>query len=157
MASEGPSNQEALSILKADVNKFNELRRQDPRRRFDFTGADLSGANLTNANIGGCVWAKASFKGANLTDAVCTGADLRGANFHGANLHNANLHHANLRGADFRGAKVHKFDGAIPGRLCVGLASFEGVSWDQDYLASVIEVLNTNSQWKITYKIEPKK
>ncbi len=124
------TKEEALGLLKSNVERFNELRENDQER------LDLSGANFQKANLSG-----AQLNGDNLEDADFRGADLTEASFH----------HATLNGADMREAKCSP--DTRRGRFCVSAASFERVSWDKSFLEEVLAVLNQNKNWDIKYEI----
>jgi len=145
--------EELLQLLKADVARFNEYRRQstDP---IDFSGIDLNGANLKGADLRRINFQGACFRGADLSEAEMTGAVLDGADPRGATLRGTNFHHASLRGADLRAAR---FTARTPrGRLCINLSSFEGAAWDRSHLEEILSILNQNRDWLIKYELVAK-
>lgn len=131
--------EEAVRLLLSDVTAFNERRRESPRDPLELSGVDLAGANLQRANLG---------------DANLRGSDLQGADLRRADLTDATLHRADLRGADLRGAKIGGFVG--DGRICLHPHCFENTLYDKAQLEGILEVLNRNGAWQITYQITPK-
>jgi len=101
-----------VALLKNDITRWNEHRKNHPHATYrlagedlsqgyffegDFSNLDLQGVNLNRACLIG-----ADFRGANLTDANLEKAYLSEATLCGANLNNANLTGADLNSADLR-------------------------------------------------------
>jgi uncharacterized protein YjbI with pentapeptide repeats len=116
------ANKQQLSILKQDVQAWNEWRKKNPATRPDLSeaglaGANLRGANLRGANLGGAELASADLQEAILPGATLVEANLQEANLHKADLsfadltfaylHNANLTNARLWKADLTAAKLN--------------------------------------------------
>ncbi len=142
--------EELVQLLKADVSRFNEYRRQS-QDAIDFSGIDLSGANLKGADLRRINFQGANLRGVDLSEAEMTGALLDRADLQGATLLGTNFHHASLRGADLRGAS---FTARTPrGRLCVNLTAFEGARWDKSHMEEILSVLNQNRDWQIKYEL----
>ena len=121
------ADQDLITLLKTDLNAWNELRGNSPiGRRADLSNANLRGMNLKEANLVAC----------NLQDADLENADLRGAylyfsdatranlsrsklsdaHFHGVNLTGANLSFSELSGAQLFDTNISQVDftGAEP-------------------------------------------
>jgi len=147
------TKEDALDLLKKDVARFNELRKND-EERLDLRGVSLRECNLKGADLRRIDFSGASFQRANLSEALFTGDFLQGTDFSDADLTGADFHHSRMQGANMRGAKI-SYD--YPrGRLCVHANSFEKVGWDREFLEQVLAVLNQNRDWTIEYKIIPK-
>ncbi|MBI4301554.1 MAG: pentapeptide repeat-containing protein [Chloroflexi bacterium] len=127
---------ELLELIKKDVAKFNQMRRDNPREVIDLSGTNLEGINLEEANL--------------------SHANLRGANLKNARLNGVNLHSADLTDADLRGADLG--DLAIPDRrrFCLHPAALSSVRYDKAQLETMLNILNANRDWLIKYEIVPK-
>ena len=144
------TKEEALGLLKSNVERFNELR-ENGEEKLDLSGVNLSGTNLEKANLRRITFAGANFQKANLSGAQLTGDNLEDVDFRGADLTDASFHHATLQGADMREVKCSP--DTRRGRFCVSAASFERVSWDKSFLEEVLSILNQNKNWDIKYEI----
>ena len=112
-------DKEHLDVLLKGVEAWNALRKGEPQRRFDLSGADLRGKNLkkvdfsntdlTGAVLKGSNMSEADLRGASFDKAMLKGALLYDAILHDASLQEAVLEEAGLDGADFRAAVL---DGA---------------------------------------------
>jgi uncharacterized protein YjbI with pentapeptide repeats len=120
---ERPVNTEHLALLKQDVKRWNEWRRNNtpasPDLRYlrkadlreaDLTGADLRGADLRKADLRNADLTRAYFRGAHLREADLREADLTGAHLAGAHLSWADLTRARLTGAHLRGTNLRDTD-----------------------------------------------
>jgi len=152
---EVPSREQVVELLKTDVTKFNEMRLETGRKPIDLSGVDLSGQDLGGADLGRCNLTGSNLRGANLQGAATGGAILDKADFRDTNLVDCNFHHCNMRGVDLRGATLTPLLGGM-GKMCVNAHSFEGVRYDKEHLAKMIEALNLNSDWQIKYEIVPR-
>lgn len=99
---------ESSAVLREELLA---IKRGEPRRRRDFTGAELAGIDLGGVDLEGLFFegadlSGANLAGANLKDAVLARANLKGARLPGAKLERANLGRATLNGADFTGANL---------------------------------------------------
>ena len=70
------SNDQLLELIKTDVKKFNEYRKENPEQEIDFSHVDLRGANLFGADLRGVDLIGADVRGANLTWADMDGANM---------------------------------------------------------------------------------
>ncbi len=86
------TKEEMVDLLKSDVKKWNEWRKNDRDVLPDLQGADLSHTDLQ----------KADFSNADLTEAKLIHADLTGADLSLANLHKTDLREADLTEADLQ-------------------------------------------------------
>jgi uncharacterized protein YjbI with pentapeptide repeats len=144
-----------LALVQQGVEAINRFAEQNPNAELDLSGADLAGRDLRSARLMG-----ADLRGANLSDCDLREARLTNANFTGADLRNADargaaFHHANLTGADLRGLSLDPFS-AEALVMCISPTTFEGARWDRQRLEHILEILNLNSDWKISYQITPK-
>ena len=102
----------ALSLLEAGIDSWNQWRSQHPNQAIDLSGQDLShgyffegnfkGINLSGANLQRVCLIGADLAGADLAGADLTGAYLGDANLAGTNLSQAILTETNLDRADLR-------------------------------------------------------
>lgn len=145
---------EAIQLLKTDLGRFNQWKRDNPQERLDLSGADLREANLRGAQLGNVNLSGADLRNADLTDAVLSGGDLTGANLEGATLVGANLHRIVWRDVNLRHARIGGFAGE--GRLCMTESSFEGAPWEREQLEEMLRIMNLNRNWKIEYRLVPK-
>ncbi|HKQ78540.1 MAG TPA: pentapeptide repeat-containing protein [Blastocatellia bacterium] len=99
------ANHEQLELLKQDIVKWNEWRRERRQERITIK-PDLRGTNLSAANLCGADLEGADLSEANLSGATLFGTRLIGANLCSARLCGAHLSGANIRGANFSEAKV---------------------------------------------------
>ena len=108
-------------LIKKDIQKWNEWRRENLSKKIDLQGANLRLANLQYADL----------QGANLQY-----ADLRVANLRRAKLQGANLQYADLRRAKLQGADLH---GAIWDFSCLPLwcGSFDKIV-DDRFIAQIV-------------------
>ena len=115
-----------IDLLRRDVTKWNQWRKEHPGVAIDLRGAELSGVNLSGANLikadlSEAELSEANLRGANLIKAdlssakligadlinvILIGADLSSAKLTGADLIGANLINAILSGADLSGAEL---------------------------------------------------
>ena len=110
-------------LLKEDVFKWNNWRKDNHNFRIDFnqvnlskidlSGADLSNinfcnANLSRANLTNTDLTQSDFNNADLSKTNFTNAQFRKTKFVGANLSGANLKSADLRGKNLSNAKLTK-------------------------------------------------
>ena len=109
-----------LGILRASIENWNLMRRQEPDvkpdlreanlSQADLSRADLRQADLVQANLSWADLSEADLSEANLSGANLSWARLREANLSGADLHEANLHEANLRQVDLSQADLREAD-----------------------------------------------
>lgn len=100
----------ALTLLKQDIQQWNQWRASHNHEPCSLAHADLSNGyffegDFRGVDLSGTVLASACLIGANLQ-----GANLRGANLRGAYLDKANLNGADIRDADFRQAHIASVD-----------------------------------------------
>ncbi len=93
-----------FSLLKSNVESWNQWRSEQPDAPCDLAGYDLSHSYLfegdfRGVNFSGANLQRACLIGADLTGADLTGADLTGAYLGDATIYGANLSHANLTDA----------------------------------------------------------
>ena len=148
------SDQKYLEALRAGVEQFDELRKQDPEATVDLTGADLSGLDLQRAPFQRVVLQDVIFEGANLTGANLSRATLAGARFKDADITGANLHRTEMEGADMRGAALTDLEGRS--QVCLHPCIFKGTRWSKEHMESFLAVLNQNQDWEIKFQVVPK-
>lgn len=85
------NDNELLELLKRDVDKFNQYRKDNPEQKIDFRGADLEDTNLKKADLKEVDLRDANLKFADLRDANLQSADARGANFSWSCLARTNI------------------------------------------------------------------
>jgi uncharacterized protein YjbI with pentapeptide repeats len=107
-----------VKILLRSVSEFNALRKADPGKAIDLSGArlvgaDLSHANLRAADISGSDLTWAILKGVDLREAKLTWCDAYYADFSGADLSGAELTATNFYGA--KGLKKADYDRVAQG------------------------------------------
>ncbi len=93
-----------VEMLLRSVSEFNDLRKREPRKAIDLSGARLVGADLSDANlravdISGADLTWASLRGADLRESKFTWCDAYYADFTGADLSGAELTATNFYGA----------------------------------------------------------
>ena len=108
------------NIIQEGVEAWNKVRKSEPEKRFDLSGAVLKGKNLKGIDFSNTDLQGASFIGADLSDADLRRATLDSAKLKQVLLYDAILRQASLRdtdleeagldGADLRGAIL---DGAV--------------------------------------------
>lgn len=148
------NDQKFLETLRAGVQQFDELRKQDLEAVVDLTGADLSGLDLQRAPLTRAVLQDVNFEGANLTGANLSRAVLAGARFKDADITGSNLHRAEMEGADMRGVVLGDLDGRS--QVCLHPCVFKGTRWSKEQMESFLAVLNQNQDWEIKYQVVPK-
>ncbi len=99
---------ELLTILKKDVQAWNQWRAENPELNIDFCDANLIGVDLIGVNLSRVNLSRTSLMGVNLIEANLTHANLTQANLTHANLIRAELTHADLRSADLSRAYLSK-------------------------------------------------
>ena len=60
------NNKQLLELLKTDVEKFNQYRKEYPKQRIDLFGVDLRGVDLIGADLRGVDLTRANLDGANM-------------------------------------------------------------------------------------------
>jgi TIR domain/Pentapeptide repeats (8 copies) len=104
------ANEEHVAILEQGVEVWNKWRKDNPRVRPDFGGADLRGAALSEADLSAANLYKANLSGADLSRANLRGATLREIDLSSATLSGADLSEAALSDADLSGAILYHAD-----------------------------------------------
>lgn len=146
------ANDEHVALVNQGVEAINQFADKNPTVNLDLAGVDLSGRDLGSARLMG-----ADLRGANLSGCNLRGARLTNANFAGADLRNADargaaFHHATMSDADLRGLRLDPF-GAEALVMCISPTTFQGARWDRERLEHILEILNLNSDWQISYEI----
>lgn len=100
------ANEQHLSMIKDDVERWNVWREIDPDLVPDLTDADLSGHSLIAANLSRCDLQGANLSNTDLVDAELSFSDLAEAKFTSARLARAALVGVQLSRADLRGARL---------------------------------------------------
>ncbi len=149
------ANAEHLALVDQGVEAINRFSEENPNAELDLAGADLSGRDLHSARLMG-----ADLRGANLAGCDLRGARLTNVKFNGADLRNADargaaFHHADMTGADLRGLRLDPF-GTETLVMCISPDTFQDVRWDRERLQHILEILNLNSDWRISYEITAK-
>lgn len=146
--------EQAVELLKNDLEGFNKWKRDNPRKQLDLSGVDLAGANLQGAQLGQANLSGANLRGVNLTSAMLAAVDLSNADLTDADLTGSNLHRASFKGTNLHNTKL----GGLKeeGRMCLTTSSFDGVSWGKEQLEEMLEIINLNADWTIQYQIVPK-
>ncbi len=149
------ANPEHLALVKSGVDALNAFAREHEDVALDLERADLSGMDLRNARLQAARLSNSDLTGCDLRNTRFNSADMRGASLRNADLRGASLHRADLTGADLRGATWDTL-GIGGQRMCVSPASFEGVRWEREELAKIIELINLNPDWQVRYEIVPR-
>ena len=107
-----------VELLLRSVAEFNALRKAQPTKAIDLTGArlvgaDLSGANLRGTDLAGSDLSWAVLKGTDLRESKFTWCDAYYADFSGADLTGAELTATNFYGA--KGLKKGDFERVAQG------------------------------------------
>lgn len=103
-------NKEHLSMLKQDINTWNDWRKSNSKMRPDLSGANLSSINLRGVDLSKANLRDADFSWTDLGRANLSEANLSGSAFNKANLRESNLRKATLRGANFFEADLSEAD-----------------------------------------------
>jgi len=150
------ANPEHLALIDQGPEALKRFADENPDAHLDlsqaeFPGRDLHdyplmGANLTGSNLSRC----------DLRDAKLTNADLTGADLRDADARGATFHHSNLTGADLRGLRLNPF-GVETLVMCISPTTFQGSHWDRQRIEQILNILNLNADWQISYEIVPKK
>ena len=149
------ANEEQLSILKQDVEVWNEWREHNVNAKIDLSGADLAHANLSYANLKNANLSGADLSAASLYRANLSGATLKKVQFDVANLSEANLTRANFEDSGFWQATLRqanlknaKLNGAAFDEADLTGADLEGADLRGAYLVSArIDKAKVSKSW----------
>lgn len=104
------NSEEYLSLLRENVEGWNQWRQAHPSVQPDLSGARLNGVDLSGANLSGVHLRDAVLSFADLRQANLDQADLCNAKLSGAQLNQASLRQAILSGAQLSGAILTQAD-----------------------------------------------
>ncbi len=150
------ANPEHLALIDQGVKAVNAFVRANEDVAIDLEGADLSGRDLAGVRLQSAKMAGANLRGCNLRDARFNSTDLRDCDLRDADIRGASFHRADLTGADLRGAKIDAI-GVGGQRFCIAPATFQQVRWDREDIERMLEIINLNPDWEITWEVKPRR
>ena len=104
------AKKEHVEMLKRNVWRWNEWRKQYPEIHPDLGGADLNSADLSDADLIAANLSRSNLSRADLSHAILQEADLSAAILSASNLSRSNLRDANLNAAILSDANLNAAD-----------------------------------------------